>query len=305
MATNEKALPAFLFHAQDWLTSTAGLSAEAKGCYIDLLAYAWVKDGLPTDLDEVRRIGGLERGAWRRVWPKLEARWPKQDGRLKNPRQEQTRAELIAKLQKVAEAGQKGGRASAATRRKSSTATPKYEAPLEASVEAPLQASPPAEVVAGGQATGKQNPTIEIVTTNSLTSPDGSVSETRAPARGEVVPFDPSDPGPSPARRRRPHAAWEGVGLYVAQQQHQDFVGRLELGGITTVAADAALRAWYRDVENEVRQHGVIVGENMFRFWDVRFATWQGESATPQAARTHAAARRSIERLRERRGGVQ
>jgi uncharacterized protein YdaU (DUF1376 family) len=79
------------FYWRDWATSTRTLSAAAKGCYIDLLAHAWGAGSVPLDSEERRRITGVDRAEWRRVWPQLEPRWMEKDGALVNRRQEEVR----------------------------------------------------------------------------------------------------------------------------------------------------------------------------------------------------------------------
>lgn len=84
--------PAFLFYPRDWLAATRGLTPETRAAYVDLLAVAWLDDGLEDDPDALRRIAGVSPRAWGGVWPKLAAKFPiAADGRRRNARQEEVR----------------------------------------------------------------------------------------------------------------------------------------------------------------------------------------------------------------------
>lgn len=100
--------PWFPFFWKDWLASTRGMSADAKGVYIDFLAHAWSTGGLPLDEGALRRIAAVDRPQWKRIWPQLSSRWTEVDGRLVNPRQEDVRRKQAA--------ASKAGRASVEAR---------------------------------------------------------------------------------------------------------------------------------------------------------------------------------------------
>lgn len=112
-----EARPAFLFYARDWLASRAALSLAARGVLVDLMAYAWHNDGLPTSEEELRRIVGADRAAWRRAWPELQDRFTLRDGRLYNDWLEAVREESSRYLEGAKTLGQRGGQKSAETRR--------------------------------------------------------------------------------------------------------------------------------------------------------------------------------------------
>jgi uncharacterized protein YdaU (DUF1376 family) len=59
--------PWFPFFWKDWLASTRGMSAEAKGVYIDFLAHAWSTGGLPLDVEARRRIASVDKAQWKRA----------------------------------------------------------------------------------------------------------------------------------------------------------------------------------------------------------------------------------------------
>lgn len=105
--------PAFQFYVRDWLVSTRMLSPEARGVYIDLLAYAWDNDGIPDDPKALAGLAAITPRRFKSIWPELECKWISAEGGvLRNPRQEKQRAQLMALREKRAAAG----RASAAAR---------------------------------------------------------------------------------------------------------------------------------------------------------------------------------------------
>lgn len=125
-------LPWFPLYGEDWARSTANLTPEAKGVYIDLLVHAWAEGGIPMDAEACRRIARADREEWARVWPALEGKWVAQDGRLVNPRQARERAEADA----LAEAKRRGGKKSVESRRrKFGSAQPGAKASVEQSSE--------------------------------------------------------------------------------------------------------------------------------------------------------------------------
>jgi uncharacterized protein YdaU (DUF1376 family) len=81
--------PAFQQYAQDWLVGTAHLSLEAQGAYERLLCHQWVDGPLDPGPDLLRRLLGLPRAAFNRLWPSIAPHFPAlPDGRLANPRLE-------------------------------------------------------------------------------------------------------------------------------------------------------------------------------------------------------------------------
>jgi uncharacterized protein YdaU (DUF1376 family) len=98
--------PAFQFYVRDWIMSTRTLSAEARGVHIDLLAYSWDYNGIPSDPKALASLVMLTPAKFRRVWAELEGRWAEAEkDLLRNPRQERQRAELMDLREKRAAAG--------------------------------------------------------------------------------------------------------------------------------------------------------------------------------------------------------
>ena len=85
--------PAFQFYPKDWLTSerTRVMGAEARGYYMDLLSYAWLKKGLPTALRDLAVLLSVPRSKMQRLWVVLGPSWVEHQGRLINTRQEEER----------------------------------------------------------------------------------------------------------------------------------------------------------------------------------------------------------------------
>lgn len=262
-------LPYFPFYPKDWIAATRHLSAAARGCYMDMLSLAWLHNGCEADPDVLRRSLGAEKAEWLRVWAELAPYWHEVDGRLHNRKLESVRDEATTFRETKSRAGQASVEA---RRKKHGTAQPQNSpnrTPNTPPNTTPTEGATDAE------------PALAL-TPPLLSEPIGSESERARTLARRVVEFDPKDPGPSPTRRRRAHAAWEGVALYVTTQQHQDFVGRLTLGGMAEHEADRDLRAWYAATEDTMRAQRTVPGENVFKFWDEQFA------ARPDVARAAA-----------------
>jgi uncharacterized protein YdaU (DUF1376 family) len=106
--------PAFLFYVRDWLgdAKVRAMSPEARGVYIDLLAYCWQEGSLPADAAQLARLVGLPAPAFRRIWPQLEPCFVLVDGdrwRQKRLDQERDRQRLRRTL--AAHKGAKGAAA--------------------------------------------------------------------------------------------------------------------------------------------------------------------------------------------------
>lgn len=103
---NEGAPLAFLkFYGSDFLNATASWTMEERGVYLTLLWYAWVNDGLPSDIDRIDRMAP---GA-KACWSVLESKFPvSQDGMRRNPRQERERVAMRERSDSAAVRGRKG-----------------------------------------------------------------------------------------------------------------------------------------------------------------------------------------------------
>jgi uncharacterized protein YdaU (DUF1376 family) len=269
--------PYFPFYPKDWLgsASVSSIPLAAQGLYMRLLAFAWLSDGLPSDEDALRRLAGVERPEWKRLWPAVKPLWTVHGDRLENRKLEAVRSGETS----FSEAKSEAGKASARARlRRTGTAQPSNRPRTEP--EQPPNRTPNtrSQSVPNETSTAPEPSVAVAVSTHS--SPNGSECERARALARRSVDVDPNDPGPSPAMRRRAHAAWEGAALYVTTQQHQDFVARLTLGGMHAHEADRTLRVWYAATEDDVRASGTVPGDNILRFWDAKFA------ARPDVTRT-------------------
>jgi uncharacterized protein YdaU (DUF1376 family) len=101
--------PAFQFYVKDWLSSTKGLTAEAKGAYIDMLAYAWDNGPLPNNRQVLARIAGLSFPQFAGVWKVLSKKWARRGNFLVNNRMEKQRRALKKFSRQQAARGRLGG----------------------------------------------------------------------------------------------------------------------------------------------------------------------------------------------------
>lgn len=110
--------PWFPFYTGDYTRKTRHLTAEQKGCYVDLMCFYWDNNGnLPNDPSKLCRIMGIERRAFNRVWGDLKhffVHQVGQDGDTLLQERLQEELEKTIEISKVkAKAGKKGGEANA------------------------------------------------------------------------------------------------------------------------------------------------------------------------------------------------
>jgi len=87
--------PAFQFYIKDWLSSprVRTMSAEQRGCYINLLAYSW-PEGISYDTPDARStlwaLAGMpDADAWGKIAAPVLACFDEKDGRLVNAKLEE------------------------------------------------------------------------------------------------------------------------------------------------------------------------------------------------------------------------
>ncbi len=97
----------------DYLTSerTRAMSNDARGVYVDMLAFSWKEVGLPAKLSVLSRVIGQPESTLRKLWPQIKGAWQKDGNRIYNPRQEEQRAEARAHFKAQSERGKKGAQA--------------------------------------------------------------------------------------------------------------------------------------------------------------------------------------------------
>lgn len=115
MAEHET-FPCFNFFPADWLTgSPATMTAEQRGVFIDLLAYAWQQTPpctLPDDDAQLAALAKLPLSRWRRIGGPVRARFQATgDGRLVNRKQKAVYDDMVAHREKRSRAGKKGNEA--------------------------------------------------------------------------------------------------------------------------------------------------------------------------------------------------
>lgn len=106
--------PAFQFYPKDYIVSTRTMPVEARGVYTDLLAYAWVEEGLPADLKGLEAFIGLSRRKFTTIFETyLSDRWTSDgNGKLVNQRQEEEREKQLRWREKSAKGGKAGRKGS-------------------------------------------------------------------------------------------------------------------------------------------------------------------------------------------------
>lgn len=86
--------PAFQFYPQDWLVGTQGMSLAAKGAYIQIIAFGWLKGALTFDLNELAKLIGCMRAELDDVWPEVLPKLRETKRGFVNRRVEQSRGVL-------------------------------------------------------------------------------------------------------------------------------------------------------------------------------------------------------------------
>ena len=103
--------PAFQFYPRDFMaaSSVQAMDLRVVGGYLKLLCWSWLDDGLdPALLPTYQKALTLSDPEWTDLWGQLEPRFPlAEDGRHRNPRQEEERAKQRQWREKSARGGRK------------------------------------------------------------------------------------------------------------------------------------------------------------------------------------------------------
>jgi uncharacterized protein YdaU (DUF1376 family) len=83
------------------------MTFEQRGLYWTLLNHAWLNDGLPTAIDDIRDLCRLHQTDFERMWERVSKCFEIVDGRFRNRRQEKERAEVRSKSEQSADAARK------------------------------------------------------------------------------------------------------------------------------------------------------------------------------------------------------
>lgn len=101
--------PAFQFYPGDWLLKTKGMSAAARGCYIDMLATSWaigpIKD-TPRDLVAAMSLSPFD-PSFESIWGEIKPKWDLGPNGWTNEKLEAVRAEQEAYRQRQSDKGKK------------------------------------------------------------------------------------------------------------------------------------------------------------------------------------------------------
>lgn len=181
---------AFQFYPRDFLASdkVARMSLTEVGIYFTLLCYAWLGNGLPSDVAEIAKLVRIPPARFRRIWAGvLSECFTLKNGKFVNPRQERQRKELQAYVESCA----RGGERSAKTRKA------RYGT-----------AQPPKPPRSDNRGEPEVTPNTASASASSTASAIAT-TERRAPL----------------IARRRLNAAFEGPRVYVPETLHRDFLG--------------------------------------------------------------------------------
>jgi uncharacterized protein YdaU (DUF1376 family) len=110
----------FRFYPGDFMDSekVAKMNAAERGVYTSALCWQWGEGSIPDDPDALAPLIRLKASDVKRAWPVVRSCFSvRDDGRLVQPRLEAERSAAADRLRKARESGQRGGRASAATRK--------------------------------------------------------------------------------------------------------------------------------------------------------------------------------------------
>jgi len=80
---------------RDYLAATRGLHLAERGAYTDLLFFQWEMGGLPTDLDRLALLIGIQSDEFAKIWPSIKNKFVKRGDQLINKRLEEHRLKAI------------------------------------------------------------------------------------------------------------------------------------------------------------------------------------------------------------------
>ncbi len=101
-------LPRMPWYPSSFYASTRTWPFIARAVYRELLDVEWDSGPLPNDAEALRAMLGVKPADWRTAWPLVAPKFELgQDGRLRNPRLEQHRAESLRIVEKKRNAANK------------------------------------------------------------------------------------------------------------------------------------------------------------------------------------------------------
>lgn len=108
------ARPYFLFDAQWWRVTTAGMQIEEKGAYIELLHLAWHQEPagtLPDDDRQLARMAGVTPEQWAEIAPIVRQQFTKHpQKRIASPKLLEQFRQMCGEHARNVEAGKQGAK---------------------------------------------------------------------------------------------------------------------------------------------------------------------------------------------------
>ena len=238
--------PAFPWYVKDWFSSEdrPRMTYEARGIYRELLDYAWLHHGIPSNTKELAAWLGLAERKFALIWTMIAACWVERDGRLVNEKQERVRAEMNDFRQGRRDSGRLGGQRSGEARR--AKQTKQNEAQLPDASRSDDEAPP-----------SKTNP-----------SSSSSIAFASSTA-GEASPPPPLIRSPIEYAKARSRCTFVGARLEVPHKLHADL--RRLLGGDDP---DTKLLGWYAEVDAEIEVSREPIAPDVFPWLQKRYAAW-------------------------------
>lgn len=259
--------PSFPWYVKDWFSSEdrPKMSYEARGVYRELLDYAWLHHGIPSDRKTLAEWLGISERKLGLLWGMFAQCWEERDGRLYNGKQERVRQEMNDFRAGRALSGRVGGIKSGEARRakrgepdeaEHAKQTKQNEAQLPVASEANAKQTKPSSSIAFASSKDHVPPDPTTSTPQPVQSPSRPVPLVMSPTRY--------------AKLQESHA-FVGSRLRVPHVLHDEL--RTKLGGVDP---DQRLRAWYLELDAEAEQSGVAIPD-VFEWLRPLFKEWAGE----------------------------
>ena len=105
--------PAFQFYPADFLSdeNVALMSLAGRGAYITLICYCWREGSIPSDMNRLGRLCGIDSLAMAELWAELDGCFELANGRYIHPRLERERVKQQEFNRERQESGRKGAEA--------------------------------------------------------------------------------------------------------------------------------------------------------------------------------------------------
>lgn len=261
MSDSEELSPSYSWYPRDWRGSSRvrDMSWKERGFYRECLDWSWVMDGLPKDLDEIRRLCGASKGEFPKLWIAAKRMFDlTEDGRYRNARQEKERLKKEIFRRRAEDGGKAKAVKEAARKQIANPASVVIEAGLKQTVSSAKAVQPESG-------------------SSGLQSAESRVQ--KADSRERWPP-----PDRAPVIGRNPHLSHAACGpelqWCVPSQVHAKLAESLapKHHGDRELAKHA-LQAWYPSVWATLPA-SFVIGE-AFGFWQKRFDADHASPETP------------------------